>query len=119
MVNQLDTNDPKEAAIEQIGRDVQSRLKQYFEQWEGGLSFRAILSNYSVKASKLGFTTTEFANELMDRGFIKIFLTPSGSRFVFPGDCPLSLQEIQEWLHTQEVKKETDKEAKRAVKAAE
>jgi hypothetical protein len=110
--------DAKEKILSQIIRDVSSRLESHFEQWQGGLSFRAILSNYSVKAKKVGMTTSELADELVQRNAIRVYNTPSGARFVFAASCPLELSEIQEWLQLQDLKRNEEKAQRKALKAA-
>ena len=99
--------------LSEIGEEIKIRLTNHFKQWEAGLPFKLIMSAQSHKAKQLGLDVGALANELENQGFIKILNSPSGARFVFAGDCPLSLEEMKEWLQTEEMSKETARELKR------
>lgn len=99
----------REDNINKIGLEVKRRLDQHFKQWGGGLSFRTVMSNNSYKARNLGLEVGELAQLLEDKGYIKVINTPSGARFLFSSECPLSNDELADWLMTQELQKSADK----------
>lgn len=103
--------------IEQIGKEIQSRLNKHFEQWAGALQFRFVMSNQAYRAKALKIDVGTLANELEEMGFIKVLNTPSGQRFVFSGNCPWGMEEMQNWLQEQEIHKESQKEFKKQLKA--
>jgi len=102
----------KSEVIERVGRAFKARLDSHFAQWTGGLPFKVIMSNYSYKAKALGMDVGELAQELEAKGFIKIINSPSGARYLFSGDCPLTETELMDWLSTQEQAKELSRAEK-------
>jgi len=117
MDNQQEQASPtRKELVNQVGKSLQYRLNRHYEQWQAGLPFKTALSDQSYKAKAIGLTVADLAQELEEAGFIKVYNIPSGARFVFSGDCPASLDEIQEFLHSQEAAKEANKTMKKANK---
>ncbi len=108
----------KAEAIASIGRGVKTRLKDHFKQWNGGLPYKTVISAETYRARRIGMEVGELASELETAGYIKIFNTPSGARYVFSGDCPLTIEEMQNWLQEQEVYKETEREFRKSQRKA-
>lgn len=101
-----------EQEIENLGTDTQTRLNKQFEQWGGGLMYRIAITSLSYDAKRIGLTLSQLATRLEDEGYIKIFNTPTGARWVFSGDCPMSHEEMQTWLQEQEMTNQTIREFK-------
>ncbi len=108
----------REEQISKVGKDVKSRLDRQFQQWESGLPYKTVFSDQSYKAKALNMTVRELAEALESAGYVKIFNTPSGASFVLPGDCAWTMNEVSDWLQAIEIKKDSEREAKRATKAA-
>lgn len=105
--------------IERTGKSLQALLDSHFKQWQTGLPFKTVLSPYSTRAKTLGFGgVSELAQELEKQGFIKVLSSPSGKRFVFSTKCSMSKDEIHDWLQTQELMNETEREMKKLSKHA-
>lgn len=103
--------------LEGIGKEIQKRLDKHFKQWGAGLPFKAIISNQAYRAKVLGMGVGELADRLEDEGFIKVLNTPNGARFIFSGDCPMTLDQMQDWLQEQEIKKESEKDFKKHLRS--
>ena len=110
------TQKEKKELIEQIGEGLQHDLDRHFKQWEGGLPFKAFLSQKWHQAAKVGLNVSNLANTLEKMGYIKILSTPKGKRFIFSGSCKWTLNEIQEWIQLQESIHEAEKEYKKLNK---
>ncbi len=96
--------------IERIGKGLKVYLSNHFKQYEAGLPFKVAISRHSAKAKSIGLSIDELAMELEEQGFIKVFSTPTGKRFVFSGDCPMTNAEVYEWIQDQESIRATEKE---------
>lgn len=103
--------------LDGVGKDIQRRLNGYFKQYGSGLEFRTVMSSQSYRAKALGMDVGELSDKLEAGGYIKVLWAPGGQRFVFSGTCPLSEEQMQEWLHDQEIMRETQKEMKKQAKA--
>lgn len=103
--------------IDDIGREINQRLSSHFNQWRAGLQFRFVMSSQAYRAKALGMDVGSMAHKLEESGYIKILNTPNGQRFVFAGDCPMTIEEMQNWLQEQEMIKESQKELKKMSRA--
>ncbi len=112
-MRQMENQTDMEHEIEMIGSGLLKKLNKHYEQWECGLPYKTVLSPFSPKAKSMGLALDDLSEKLEDEKYIKVFSTPNGKRFVFSGDCPLSNEEIRNWIQDQEVQKETEKELKK------
>lgn len=104
--------------VDKVGRNIQTQLESHFKQWQAGLPFRVVMSPYSARAKNLGFGgASEFSLELQELGYIKLFSSPAGRRFIFSGKCTLTDEEIVEWLQDQEMIRDAEKEHKKLHKS--
>lgn len=105
--------------IDRTGKNIQVMLDRHFAQWQAGLPFKVALSPYSAKSKHLGFSgVSDLAQKLQDTGYIKLFSSPSGRRFVFSSKCEWTDEETLAWLQDQEMIRETEKEHKKLQKQA-
>lgn len=95
--------------IEKIGESLNRELNKHFDEWKAALEYRFVISSQGHRAKALGMDTGELADQLETLGYIKILRTPRGQKFVFAGDCPWSMEEMQTWLQDQVIQREEEK----------
>ena len=103
--------------IERIGEGLNRELSKHFNEWKAGMEFRFVLSAQGYRAKALGMDIGEFSDKLETLGYIKIVRTPKGQKFVFAGDCPWTLEEMQTWLMDQVYQREEEKRFNKQLKA--
>ncbi len=109
--------DTQQIEFNRIGTGLRIQLNKHFEQWSAGLPYKTIMSPLSSKARLFSISLDELSEFLENNNFIKVRRTPQGKRFVFSGDCPLTNEELNNWVQDQEIQKEAEKEFKKANKA--
>lgn len=107
----------KPMTLDEIGETVQRDLDAQFDEWGNALEFRFVMSSQSYRAKQIGMDVGKLSHELEKAGYIKIVRTPKGQKFVFSGKCPLTKEEMQNWLQEQEIMKESQKKFKKQLKA--
>lgn len=104
--------------IERIGESLRRELTKHFNEWQSALEYRFVISSQGYRAKALGMDIGEFSDQLEKLGYIKILRTPRGQKFVFAGDCPWSLEEMQNWLQDQMVMREEEKRSNKQLAKA-
>ncbi len=99
--------------IQTIGESVGKHAEMHFKQWKTGLTFKTVFNKYSLKCKKLGLDPMLLSLELVDKGFIKLSISPSGRRYIFPNTPELSEESMTTIVLDQESTAEIEKENKK------
>lgn len=92
------TDEVLKKEVARKGASIQKQLTEHYAQWASGMEYRNIFPPLSKQIKGMGLSIMEFAYMLQDEGFIKLVNTPSGKKYVYAGDCPLTNEEINAQL---------------------
>ena len=87
-----------ESELDRYGRSVKIELDSFYAQWKSALPYQRVLTKYSTSAKKLGLALTEFTQELENRGYLKVVMTPNNKRYVISSEHGLTHEDLADLL---------------------
>lgn len=93
--------------VNRKGPGLQKQLDEHFKQWNSGMEYRNLFPPLSKAAKNIGVSLMEYAYAFQDEGYIRLFNTPNGKKFVYSSNCPLTTEEINSQLMDLQAMKES------------